>query len=112
VIYRLGGQPGAALLIGGEGTWSATGVADPGPLVRPAGTGAGTASLVDDGLQVVFIGIPDRRVARVTLSFPEDGTVLTARRGRGYAIVWRPAGPAPLSFNVETFDTAGNRLSP
>ena len=112
VIYRVGGMAGTALLVGDEETWSVQGAPNPGALVPPPGTQVGAVSLVADGLQVVFMGIPDRRVARVAVRFPSDGTVLNASRRRGYAIAWRPAGQALMSFDVETYDAKGKRLNP
>jgi len=112
VIYALSGSPGAALLISSADDWSVEGAPDPLGLLIPAPHKTGSASLVADDLQVVFLAVPDRRVRRVAVRFPADGVVLTAERRRTYVIVWRPAAGQALSYLVESFDGAGRRLSP
>lgn len=113
VVYSLGDSVGTGLMVSSGEQWAVVGAPDPGAL-DGGRDGIRSTTLVADGLQVVFLAVPDgSRVVRLVVRFPQDGAVLTADRRGGYVVVWRPAATeVPSEYVVEGFDRRGRRVSP
>ncbi len=112
VVYAAAGNTGAGLMSRESGAWEITGVTDPGALRQGTGQQAGVAAARAGGIEVLFVCVSNRQIARVVVRYPGDGTVLDQRVRGTYAVLWRPAPVGDGSYSVEMYDRAGRRILP
>jgi hypothetical protein len=110
VVYLLGDRPGAAVISYREDRWETAVAPDPDALRRKGTELLAATALPAAGLEVVFVAVFDRRVARVTLNYPGDQTRLDQARHGPYMIFYRVAPTSSTPFFLEAYDRGGRRL--